>query len=331
MLSELLKHNNLGNKRELGFVLFHALDSGQQHKTSDLIRFCTSNLFSIGQSISGIISLLDFLSIVRVDKEIVTINLNVFNPEKFRSKDEYFLDTHFYACLINSLLESDSLKLFFNDGNLKFSHKHNRYYVKSNLIKFDFLPVRNLLLALNFFEHDQDVPDHLFIASPFTKFFKETVVDKFKPEAEPIKISLDQLNKGLKQKDEAGKQGELFALQFEQSRLKDHSNFSAIECITETYVNAGYDIRSFNDLDSFLHDRFIEVKSYNGEIAFYWSKNEVKTAKKLTTKYYLYLVDRLLIGQKGYVPKIFQDPYKKIFENEFWKKETENWKITLEE
>ena len=113
--------------------------------------------------------------------------------------------------------------------------------------------------------------------------------------------------------------------------MNDHSSFEKIELISDVYVNAGYDIISFNDLDSFIIDRFIEVKSYREEISFYWSKNEVEKAKELATKYYIYLVDRSLMNKKDYVPKIIQDPYKKIFENEFWKKETENWKIILEQ
>jgi len=139
------------------------------------------------------------------------------------------------------------------------------------------------------------------------------------------------LEKWLDQKNEAGKQSELFVLQYEQNRMNDHSSFEKIELISDVYVNAGYDIISFNDLDSFIIDRFIEVKSYREEISFYWSKNEVEKAKELATKYYIYLVDRSLMNKKDYVPKIIQDPYKKIFENEFWKKETENWKIILEQ
>ena len=139
------------------------------------------------------------------------------------------------------------------------------------------------------------------------------------------------MKKSLDQKDKAGKQGELFVLRYEQSRLEGHPHFDKIERIAETYVNAGYDIQSFNDLDSFIHDRFIEVKSYRDDIAFYWSKIEVGKAKRLKAKYYLYLVDRSLISNSDYIPKIFQDPYKKIFENDVWKKETENWKITIED
>lgn len=331
MLDELLKHNNLGNKRELGFVLFQALNPADKQRISDVIRFCTSNIFSISRSINGIISLLDFLSIIEINGDTLIVNKNVFDPKDFKSATEYFQESHFFDCVFKSLHIADSRKYLFNLDNLKFSHNQNLYYVKSHLIKLDLFPIRNLLLALEFLEQDQAVPDHLFINSHFSKFFKKTVIDEFEERSETKKITLKQLKKSLDQKSEAGKEGELFVLRYEQMRLKDHTNYDKIERIAETYVNAGYDILSFNNLDSFIHDRFIEVKSYKGEIAFYWSKYEVKKAKLLKEKYYLYLVDRSLIINSDYIPKIFQNPYKKIFENNVWKKETKNWKITLDD
>jgi hypothetical protein len=100
--------------------------------------------------------------------------------------------------------------------------------------------------------------------------------------------------------------------------------------VSEYFTNAGYDIESFSDHDSIVIDKFIETKSYEGEISFYWSKNEVEKAKELGDKYFLYLVDRTRITHEGYEPIRIQNPFKKIFESEFWKNETENWKITFE-
>lgn len=332
MLDELLKHDSLGNKRELTFVLFQALTPGKGQRLSDINKFCTSNLFSISRSINGIFSLLNFLTIVRIDKGNIELNLRNFNPEKFKPPQSYFNDVHFYNCLFKRLIELEICDGLFNENNLKLSHEYNQYYVKSNLIKLQFFPIRNLLIALNFLEQDQTTPDHFLIHPQFTSLFRTTIIDYLnKIRIHTTKVTHQQLEKGLKQKNEAGKQGELFVLHYEQNRMNGHSSFEKIKRISDSYVNAGYDIISFNDLDSFIMDRFIEVKSYRDEISFYWSKNEVEKARELTTKYYLYLVDRSLMNKKGYVPKIIQDPYKKIFENELWMKEIENWKITYEE
>ena len=99
--------------------------------------------------------------------------------------------------------------------------------------------------------------------------------------------------------------------------------------ISEEFVNAGYDIESFNASDSISIDRFIEVKSYDGEKSFFWSKNEIDKAKELKDRYFLYLVNRKQIGIPSYKPHIIQNPYSRVFENDLWEIEPVNWKITL--
>jgi len=58
------------------------------------------------------------------------------------------------------------------------------------------------------------------------------------------------------------------------------------------------------------------------------SRNEVQIAREIADKYFLYFVDRDKMLQPGYVPRMFQNPYQKIFENEYWKKEPESWRIS---
>jgi hypothetical protein len=83
-------------------------------------------------------------------------------------------------------------------------------------------------------------------------------------------------------------------------------------------------------LNTIVPNRFIEVKSYTDQVSFYWSRNEVDTAKELGEEYFLYLVDRSKYLLKDYKPMILKDPYDRIFESELLKTETENWKITLD-
>lgn len=331
MLDELLKHDNLGNERELEFVLFHSLSPHQKLRLSEFTNFCTSNIFSISRSIKGIVSLLHFLSIIEQEDDIIVLNLKTFNPNTFESSINYFQTTHFYSCLFQKLSKTGGQENLFNEDNLKFSHTQNQFYVKSHLIKLDLFPIRNLLISLKFLQQDQTIPDHLLINTNFTEFFRKTIIKELQEGEHHKRMTLEQLKINLTKKDEAGKQGEFFVLKYEKDRLINHPHFDKIERIAETYANAGYDIKSFNDLDSFIHDRFIEVKSYTKEIEFYWSKNEIERAKQLKSKYYLYLVDRSQIHSDEYIPKIFQNPYKRIFESDIWKKETENWKIALED
>lgn len=331
MLEELLKHDKLGNKIELSFVLFKALSTDEEQGLDDLKNFCITNVFSISRSFYGIICLFKFLSFIKIENEKITLCQNIFNKNDFFQYHNYFEKDHFYRCLFNKLIELNAIHDLFNENNLKFSKKTNQYYVKENLIPFYFFPIRSLLLSLDFLIRDTFLNNHLLINEKFTGLFKSIIIDKLSNyKNQKRKISLGEFKKRIAQKEEVGKIAELFVLKYEKNRLLGHPNKEKIKRISEKYVNAGYDIESFNDIDSFINDRFIEVKSYQDEISFFWSKNEVTKANKLKKKYYLYLVDRALMNEKNYIPKIFQDPYRKIFENDVWKKEIENWKVTIE-
>ena len=327
-LKELLRYDNLGSRREIGHVLFHALIPTRQHLLTDLRRLCVSSMFPMARSIDGIFALLRFLSIVKIKNQILWLDQAVFDPSDYRSLDHYFQCSHFYDLLFKGLSGEEKGKHFLNKDNIKFNSNLNQFYIQSHLIPFELFPIRNLLRRLAFLEPDQNIADHLFVSTAFTNFFKETIADNLVSEKGVRKVTLEQLKKGLQQKDEIGRQGEVAVVLYERDRLKGHSQLVQIRQISDEYVNAGYDIISFDNLDSFINDRFIEVKTYTNEIAFYWSKQEVEVARKLNGKYWLYLIDAARMNTKGYFPKMIQDPYGKIFENEQWKKETEKWKIS---
>jgi hypothetical protein len=132
----------------------------------------------------------------------------------------------------------------------------------------------------------------------------------------------------LKNLEELGKEAEIYVIEFEHRRLAGHPEINEIQRISEDFIDAGFDIESFNDLGSVFLDRFIEVKSFSGELSFHWSKNEVKTAKEIGDNYYLYLVNRTQMKQSDYRPRIYQNPYYQIFENEYWSKDPESWIFT---
>lgn len=76
-----------------------------------------------------------------------------------------------------------------------------------------------------------------------------------------------------------GERAEQFVLSYEAKRLEGHPTLSKIKQISVIDVTAGYDILSYNGVDSEKLDRFIEVKSYLGSPHFYWSQNEIEKAR----------------------------------------------------
>jgi hypothetical protein len=169
----------------------------------------------------------------------------------------------------------------------------------------------------------------LMVNHVWNAVFREVILDHLNIQGQSNKkrISLSQLKEQINRQEELGKEAEIFVLNFEKRRLFAHPSIDNINIISENHANAGFDIESFNDIDSVFLDRFIEVKSYSQNLVFYWSQNEIDMARELAPKYFLYLVDRDRMSQSGYVPRIFQNPYFIIFESEFWQKEPDGWKV----
>jgi len=122
--------------------------------------------------------------------------------------------------------------------------------------------------------------------------------------------TLKELEQDMAAKKERGAEAESYILLLEKKRLKDHQNLSDIKKISDDDVGAGYDIESFQSINSVSIDKFIEVKSYKNTNTFYWSINEIKKAKKLSENYVLVVVNSNKINESSYQPKEIKNPYK---------------------
>ena len=131
----------------------------------------------------------------------------------------------------------------------------------------------------------------------------------------------------MEQQQIYGEEAEKFVLNFEFIRLNKKKN---IDWVAEYIVNEGYDIASYNHESDEFPNRFIEVKSYEGETPyFFWSRNEYSVAKRKKEEYWLYLVNRTEMNNEDYSPLIIRNPYETIIEDSKWIKEIDKYKITL--
>lgn len=331
MLEELLKHDKLGSREELLFFLFDAVVSSHKIPLSDLQKYCSSYVFAGTRSFLGVVKLCQFISFIKLVDEKIELDRSCFDPTSFQ-RESYLNQFHLFEHLIQSLIQEKAINQIFNENNLKFSRELNRYYIIENKLSSRFFPLRNFLLSTGFFERENDVANHLLIKRAFTDGVKENIIDRtFLKKDSVKKITLEQLKKGLEQKEKAGQIAELKALEFEYKRLEGHPDITKIGILSQSFVNAGYDIESFDDSDSVALDRFIEVKSFDTEICFYWSKNEIEKAKELGEKYFIYLFDRGRFQDRDYQPIRIQNPYKRIFDSELWRKEAETWRLILKD
>lgn len=132
------------------------------------------------------------------------------------------------------------------------------------------------------------------------------------------KKSLEQLKKQLEQQELQGEEAELFVVEYEKRRLSQSAKKDSVKRISVIDVSAGYDILSYEDEASAEYDRFIEVKSFSGNPHFYWSENEIETAKLYEDRYYIYLIDASMVKTQGYEPTIIQNPALSILSSESW-------------
>lgn len=106
-------------------------------------------------------------------------------------------------------------------------------------------------------------------------------------------VTLAELERLLNERAQSGARAEAWVLEFEKQRLQAAGcpiEAEAVTIISNLDVCAGYDIESFNGQNSaLLPDRFIEVKSTTAdEFTFFWSDNELETARGLNLQYWIY-------------------------------------------
>lgn len=236
--------------------------------------------------------------------------------------------------LQNKLLEQIFLLLssteefheIFNSKNISYDIIYNKIQINNSAFKFKYASFKQLLIDFEFITpHPDSHIKKYIIEGKYKKLFDRHILPSIKQEM----YGIDELKKQIERNNIHGEEAEQYVLKFEKNRLSKHSNINKIEKISDYYVNAGYDLVSFNTISCEEINRFIEVKSFSGNESFFWSRNEIEVSKLKEDNYYLYLVDRSKMNKKEYIPTIIQNPYKNILQKDEWKKRIEKYYITI--
>ena len=150
--------------------------------------------------------------------------------------------------------------------------------------------------------------EHLLLVNPN---FSEFISLLLHPESS---MTEEELMDTLRDKSIIGKTAEKIVYKYEKNRLL--TEYSAkpesdlVQIISSIDVGAGYDINSFDEQSSDLHfDRFIEVKGSSGPtLSLYWSYNEIKKAKELGSKYWIYFVPSVDVNSESHNGEIIKIP-----------------------
>lgn len=228
----------------------------------------------------------------------------------------------FNEILLLALKEDETLLNIFSSEHLAYDVIYNSIQIRNNAFGFKFSNFKQLLIDFEIiYPHPTPEIKNYIINSRYKKLFDKSIL----PEIKKRKIGIEELNISIRQQQIYGEEAEMFVVAFETKRL---NNIKDVNWVAEYVANEGFDIISYNSEKDDEYNRFIEVKSYQGEVPyFFWSRNEFSVAKQKKELYWLYLVNRDKINDENYVPQMIQNPSKSILDNDNWMKEVDKYKI----
>ena len=299
MLNERIsRFSNIGNRDGIFFV-YKSLLSGVTSITS-LKQFVMHHPGHIDVEVDATIMLYADLNMLVYDEENDIISLTTRNLKDLEQ---------FINILSKKLFDFAVREGILNIDTLSYDMQVDRFYIDKKCISLRYACIRNLLISLGIFERRSDTSYYVF----------SEYVNKAIPHIKnKRKLSQELLLKILEQEAEQGVEGEAFVLEYEKRRLAEREDLDAIKQVSIIDVGAGYDIISYDGIDSTKLDRLIEVKTFKGKPHFHWSFNEMNEAKLRMDHYYLYLVSYDEMREEGYHPIIIKNPIKYFKENSEW-------------
>ena len=320
MLAELSKYNRLGCLEEIIYILNEAI-SKEPKSIENILDSGLRNSINLQMPIKGILALLCYLSLVDSVEEKIFINSKGEEIIKLSSSQD--IARELIIILLMSLNDDSFYNDLFTQDNIRYNSAIDSFVIRNSQIHLKYSNIKNLLINLGFFARHNELSNNLLaINKDYLEFIKQSL------KKVRVKKTLEELKEMLEKNEEYGKIAELFVLEYEKMRLQTHPCVQNIKRVSEIDVNAGYDIISYNTLESTQLDRFIEVKSHRKKPGFFWTRNEIEVSRIKKETYYLYLVDRDSLNKPGYNPIIINNPYFEVFHSDEWFKESQEWFVS---
>lgn len=315
MLNELKKHHDIGTKNDLVYFL-QAVIGTKSVREPDIQTIC---MHAPGDYLLNPEALIDFCSFSHLIYKNPETNEFRLMPEMIDIIDNSIEVVHrIIKGTLNALFEFEVLRpeLF------TYSTTLNLYIFNNQFLQLDLSAVRNVLICCGFLIIKRDELSRYFVVAEEYEKVLSTYISKQKK-----KMSIEQLKEQLQRNEENGDIAEKYVMEYEKQRINDIIKSSHIKRVSEIDVGAGYDIASFENSRSCIHDRFIEVKAASKGEGFFWSKNEIDMAKIKSELYYLYLVNLRKINTPDYRPTIINNPAKNVLDSDEWFIEAQSFYI----
>ncbi len=322
MLKELRRYRNLGTPNFFFELLITLKENRESMYTRTDIEKLFYNRVIDGRSIfDGCLEIAIQAEILSMENDLLFLSNGIAESlnsiSQMRDKFVEFLfkaikdDDEFHKIFCSDYLSHDIIYKSLQINNSAFSLKYSNF--KQLLIDFEAI-----------LTHPRSEINSFIVNNRYKKLFDKTVL----PEIKKRKYGIEAFRKAMEQQQIYGEEAEKFVLDFEFRRLNEQRE---INWVAEYIVNEGYDIASYNHVFDEFPNRFIEVKSYDGETPyFFWSRNEFSVAKIKKDEYWLYLVNRSALQNPDYMPIMVQNPYINILNNDnSWVKYVDKYKIEL--
>jgi len=320
MLVDLRTYDNLGTPKYFHTLLVTIQKGGSDWTETDIEKLFYNKVIDGRTIFDGCLSLANKLNLLIYNQEgTITISQTI---NDFLNTEKQMCDK-FVELLLLNVKNDDDFQYIFSSKNLSYDIIYRTIQISNSAFPLKFSNFKQLLLDFEIISTHptKEIKKYIF-NSRYKKIFDKSIL----PEIRKRKIGIDELKRDLEQKQIYGEEAELFVLDYEKKRL---NNKFGIDWVAEYSVAEGFDVSSFETVDSELNDRFIEVKSYSNKPYFFWSRNEMNIARIKGDNYYLYLVNRDEMHLELYTPIIIQNPHKSVLNNSMWIKEIEKFKIEL--
>lgn len=304
------KYSNIGTITDVQY----AVDCILNKSVSSLASLSESVLLFHGRSY---LQPIPFITL-SFDLDLIKGSIESFEPTdnfktwKYLPKEK--IEELFSEKLVDFIIDEQIIDL----SSSTYSSSNDSFWIPKSNFNSKFVCLRNALISFGLMTLEGT---SFCLNGSFAKYFQ-------KPNRKRSHMTEATLLKLLEQQRVQGESGEIFVLNFEINRLNGHSSKNKIKRISPIDVSAGYDIISYNNVYSESLDRYIEVKTYQGEPHFFWSKNEMEFARKKQNNYFIYLIDLSKINEKSYSPTIIQNPIQNIKATDSWEIATESYLIS---
>ena len=324
MLRELSEYDNLGTPRYF-FELLIQLKNNEGKWTMNNVKEFFFNRIVDGRNVfDGCLPLALSIDVLQIDNRGI-IAMDAEFADYF--SNERYLSAKFLERFLSKLEQDDIFDEIFNARSISYDVVYHSIQVSNSAFLFKYANIKQLLIDFDFLSFHPDRTINRLIVNPkYKKMFDKNIL----PGVKKRKTGIEEFQKLLEQKQIFGEEAEVFVLSFEIHRLNGHVKIGEVQRVSEYDVGAGYDIVSYENIDSEELDRFIEVKSFTSVPSFYWSRNEMDVARIKKDKYFLYLVDRSRMGEEKFVPVIIQNPFERVLRDDLkWDKRIEKYFVSL--